>query len=276
MRQFNCIKTNSCVYIEASNNYLFDGVQGELTHKKGWVKVPTVPTRIEYTTTYPCNRRYELKYAVEGFEKVLPYEQFDEDADWASLYEYKCDQDERLTSLEFELVVIAELDNFVPINVHPKYKNYFIDELETHPVLLQEKPVFLSSEESYKIIREYIKAHINPKVARVTSDYDFCLTVSKIVEYHEKKSYKTDVSANPKKPRYEVKWKNSEIIECFKISPDRGREGVYNGYPRCEEFRGNSVKDLDNKINAYLVDLMEKINAPAKVCSCCNGKGIVE
>ena len=48
----------------------------------------------------------------------------------------------------------------------------------------------LTSQESFDIIRWYIKRNIDPKAAEMTSDYDFCLTVKKLIPLESPKEFK--------------------------------------------------------------------------------------
>jgi hypothetical protein len=114
------------------------------------------------------------------------------------LYDFKYETEEAgFESIPFEITIAEEIDGefeIVKMEHTPKYN--LLDRITTHPVLLQTKPCYLTNEESYKIIRNHVKVNINPKYAKITSDYDFCFTVEKVIELHKTYEYTVNVNAN--------------------------------------------------------------------------------
>jgi hypothetical protein len=119
-----------------------------------------------------------------------------------------------------------------------------------------------------KIIRNHIKLNIDPKYARITSDYDFCLTVEKVIS-HEPIPYSV-VMGTKRRPRNETRYRNSRSIKIFQTSP----EG-YTDYPTQKPINGLNQKDLEEKVDLYLNELMEEINKPFIECEHCNGMGVI-
>lgn len=266
------------------NGLLFDGKEPKQTYRSDWYEIDELPIKIERKLpAKDINRRYELKkgYPVSSLTpSIVSYESwFDSDGDCKyedvrGLYEYKCDkQDEGYEEVDFELNIVEEIDQEFTITKQqysPKYN--FLDEIQTHPLLLPLKPCKLSRKDSYDIIRNYIKQNIDLRYARITSDYDFCLTVSKNIELFEVEEYTVDVNAfhSRRKPKYEKRYRDTRQVKIFEVAPK-----PYNDYPVVTEFEGDSYEELLININTYLKELMVMINEPIKECECCKGRGVV-
>ncbi|WP_434786962.1 hypothetical protein [Bacillus velezensis] len=169
--------------------------------------------------------------------------------------------------------VIEEIDGELKLQSHNFNLNYnLLDRIQTHPMLLETKPCYLSREESYKIIRNHIKANINPKFARITSDYDFCLTVVKVLELCKPQEYVVDLNTMYKrrKPKLEKRFQTKREVEIYNVAPK-----AYQSYPIVEPFSGKDVEDLKGNIKKFLDDLMDKINEPLVECKCCEGRGVI-
>lgn len=253
--------------------YYFDGIKLESSFKKDWFKLNNLPTIIEIKTNdTTINSRYELK---EGFSetdltpKIIPYNEMDYDSDIRGLYILKSDKVEgKLELIDFEIEVLSEEENFYVET--PKYKGTatLLDSLSTHPALHTERPCSISSKEFYRIIRNHIKLNINPLYAKITSDYDFCLTVEKIINLAEVETY--SVNVGKRKTKLETRYRKVRSIKVFETSP----EG-YSNYPKQKQIDGLNQKDLDEKIDVYLNGLMELINKPYIDCKHCGGMGVI-
>lgn len=262
-------------------DYLYDGNKPEDTYKEDWVKLNKLPEKIE-TKVPPkqINRRYELK---EGFSatdltpKVINERYIDDESEYyevKGLYDLKYDMTETTyDEIEFDINVIEELDEGFEITEQKfNYQYNLLDRIQTHPLLLQNKPCQLSKKETYSIIRNHVKNNINPKVAQITSDYDFCFTVKKKIELSEVQEYMVDVNSMHKrrKPKFEKRYNSARSVEVFAAAPE-----PYNSYPVVEPFVGENNEDLNNKVEAYLVELMDMINEPLVDCPNCKGKGVI-
>ncbi|MGP3749700.1 hypothetical protein ACTWKA_21860 [Bacillus sp. 3A_MP1] len=286
------IKTNNCFLVSdniESKRYfnsqldelLFDGKRATETYKSDWFKLDKEPSVIEkQMPAKKINHRYELK---EGFQEtdltpqVINVSYIDEESEYyevKGLYELKFEEvPQQNEKIEFEMNVIEEIDGELKLQSHNFNLNYnLLDRIQTHPMLLETKPCYLSREESYKIIRNHIKANINPKFARITSDYDFCLTVVKVLELYKPHEYVVDINLMHKrrKPKLEKRFQTKREVEIYNIAPK-----AYQSYPIVEPFSGKDVEDLKSNIKKFLDDLMAKINEPLVECKCCKGRGVI-
>jgi hypothetical protein len=142
--------------------------------------------------------------------------------------------------------------------------------------LLHKRPCSLSSLQSYRIIRAYVKENINPKVAEITSDYDFCFDVSKKIKIkpyissYEAKKLNGKSYRPPKNISITVRDKAYKVFEMTHSSRN------YQNYTPIPGFKGDSLEDLHKNIKDYLDHLMYLINEPLEECPNCEGCGIVK
>lgn len=261
---------------------LFDGEQAKKTHKSGWWRVERVPEKVE--------RIERLHDTVVGFrlrdgispsellpENVVP-DYFDETDDgenpndiYRALYDAIVEHSpDTIVPVECEKAVIAERSaDWELLETWTGVKHGIVDQIETHPALLQDKPCSLSRKDSYDIIREHVKRHIDRDFARVSSDYDFCLVVRKHVET-EPTPYERCINPNARKPKYKTDYRSHREVIVLAIAP--------KPYEKCEvvePFMGENHKDLKEKIESYLTNLMAEINRPVKDCQHCKGAGVI-
>jgi hypothetical protein len=256
--------------------FLFDGKPPEKTQLNDWFKIADVPTKVELIRA-PTQKilGYKLKLGYAPSERLLANVDsafISENEEFGMFYERITEEIPQENELiEFDLHVIAEKDKWEPVRTDFKLKYGLIDRLTLHPVLLPERPCELSREESYKIIREYVKANINPKVAYVSSDYDFCFGVSKTIPLNESVPYQKDVSSyRARKPKYETAYQTGRKVLVYETAPK-----PYQSYPVCEPFWGENYEALKRNIDAFLKELIEKINEPLCDCPTCKGRGVI-
>jgi len=289
--------------------YLFDGKKLEETYNKNWGYTKSLPKKVEKEINQPdINHRYELidpELTSKKCPKVLIREEVAEYYDYGwnwkeeykhlqSLYKLVSDkQPNKIENIEFDITVIAEIENFqfkkgfkfealqemgykdIKINITEKNLQYqLLDKIIFHPDLLQDKKCRLSSEDSYKIIRNYIKQNINLDYAKIDPDYRFCFGVKKKIKLADQESYTIDVNLNPfgkkRKPRYETRYRKSREVTIYEIAPK-----PYQHYPTSPSFEGENWEDIEQKIKKYLEDLINKINEPLIDCKYCKGMGVV-
>jgi hypothetical protein len=148
-----------------------------------------------------------------------------------------------------------------------------INEILVDPLVLHNTPCSVDSAKTYKIIRHHIKDNIDPKVATITSDYDFCLGVEKkvkITPYQHSWEEKNSKGKSYARPRIHYKEIEHKKVKVFEMSP--GPKG-YTVYPIIEGFQGNTLADLAENIKMFLEELMYHINIPGEECECCKGAG---
>lgn len=173
-------------------------------------------------------------------------------------------------------LVIPSYDNKNPhpvdlasVTTYSELAQMLVPELAIH-----NQPCAISRDNTYKIIRNYILDNIDGKYARVTSNYDFCFTVKKIVKikpYEHKTEEKKLNGKSYARPRIKTQTITSKEIEIFEMCPSK----QYQSYTPIEGFKGDNLQDLISNMESYLQDLMEYINLPLEECSCCNGVGYV-
>jgi len=153
-----------------------------------------------------------------------------------------------------------------------------IERMLTPDFLLHTRPCSLSSKQVYQIVRAHILNNINGKVARVTSNYDFCLSVEKVIETkpYEVKTEKTKANFKSYKPPKFITTqrtsKQQKIFEMTWAGAESGGRG-YSSYPIIDGWSANSLQELYDNMKQYLEDLMQEINKPVVECQHCNGLG---
>lgn len=282
------------------------------TFNKDWFKTKDEPISVERYVAQPSiNKRYELrdkslsgslkdiykyedvfikydndysKIFVPDFEKIMP------------LYDYIEDkQSSILEPIDFEYETITKIKEIkTPEQI--TYKTYgewgkvgnritnenikadMISLIITPKVLIHEAPSYLSRKDTYDIIRAHIKDNINPKVAEITSDYDFCFTVVKKIKLAKEHVYKVDINDNffgllgrrKKKPKYETRVQKTRKVQVFEMC-----HNPYQGYTPIEPFSGENQDDLKRIIDNYLSHIISVINEPLCECDKCNGTGVL-
>lgn len=292
--------------------YLFDGKHVESTFKQGWSKLDTPPKKVTHMQSQPnINHRFVLIDESLVSEKIpleMTREQAGEVIDcqrfqwkpeyeiYQSLYLAVSDEQPRIeVNDEFDYFVLAVIDNIqepqiisYPFeesrlygqkgNIENKDVSHaIIDQIVYPAIAIHERPCQLSSKQTYNIVREYIKRNINPKSAIITSDYDFCFTVQKVIPLGTPYSYqydKNDSIFGRKKRKVEMR---SQFVEnkkmvCFEMT---STEDNYKGYTPIKSFTGINENDLKEQIDSYLETLMAYINEPMKECPHCNGVGVL-
>lgn len=278
---FTIIKTiNDGMFIKDDSNYgsnvasyFFDGEKLIQTQKDKWFKISKIPTIVQKqgSDTY-TNKRYELKagYPISDLTpQVIAYNDLDSDDEIAVLYTLKHDVVAGiLEDLDFEIEVLDEVDNFYIEK--PKFPgtSLLMSELTSHPDLIDSRPCKISSKDLYRITRDYIKANIDNKYAGITSDYNFCLTVVKNIGIDPEPYYVA--GGTKRKPTRELRYKRQRTVEAYKTSP----EG-YSSYPTISPISARNRKELDNKIQIFLEELITDINKPYVECECCKGMGVI-
>ncbi len=293
----------------------FNGKQPKLTFDKMWWYVPDEITSVEQMVSQaPINKRYELKdkeLCSERIPMVIAYDnavrEVDEDGyyvwydaykNYSSLYEFKQDeQPDALMAIDFDFEVIVELqideiDAPLAMNYNvqrtqwahegtrvfstSEIKHQIIDRIISPSILLHNKPCFLTSEQVYEILRQYIKENINPKVAHITSDYDFCFTVKKVVALSNPIERQQEIlngrGRSYKHPKYKRWHVVSREVECFEMTYSP------KNYDRYTPIPGMEAKDeyeLKEKLDKLCENTISMINEPLVDCPHCEGYGVI-
>jgi hypothetical protein len=127
----------------------------------------------------------------------------------------------------------------------------------------------------YDMTRQYILDHIDNSVAKITSNYDFCFTVKKLVPLIEPETITyQNIFASTKRERNKIHTtiKKFNEMEIFEMTHEQSR---YQGYTVIPEMHANSEAELKEKVDAWLEGLMAVINEPLCQCPHCQGTGYV-
>ena len=298
--------------VPINSNYIVNGKELKSTHHKSWfllpdemeitsIEQPVAPKREpDYYTLRDSSLFVEGKIPLNiPYSEVDGYYDCDDDWVWRNhtaiqgLYVLKYKEIAGgLQPVPFEIEYAGEVEGSINKPLETKFKisgKYQSDEVEralkdvvtyseletvlTPEFLLHEKPCVLPSKQFFNMIRSYVKDNIDRQQARVTSDYDFCFTVSKLIEIKPYEIRSEVLKANGKSyrsPKFTCRQIKTEEITVFEMTSKVDR---YNGYPVLEDIKGESLQDLYDNVKVYLETLVEKINTPIKQCECCKGKG---
>ena len=283
----------------------FNGKHSEESFCERWFIIKEKPKKIEREISQPdINHRYELidksmqsKKVPLVFSREDVSEYDSDECQWiwkeefahlCSLYKPASDkQPLKKEEIDFDFVVLMKVGKIpdptkFSYSVGEKYltitergiKHQLIDELIFPKLLLPQRPCQLSSEQTYQIVRQYVKQHINLEVAEITSDYNFCFTVKKKIPLSEPEKYQVNLNwATKRRPKMVTRYRSKRLVECFEMtySPEN-----YKGYTPIQGFEGKTQEDLKNKIDTYCKGLIDFINIPLRDCPHCKGLGVVE
>lgn len=297
---------------QISSNYIINGKELTKTHHKSWflVKGETeIKTLQQPFSSTKTPEQYLLKdsaLVVEGkIPNSIPYSEvdgyYDCDDEWVwrnysniqGLYTLQYKEIEGgLKDIEFEVIDSGNVEGSISEPLETKFKiagKYQSDEVElalkdivtyselekilTPEFLLHEKPCVLPSKQFFNLIRSYVKDNINKEQARVTSDYDFCFTVCKLITIKPYEIKREQLKQNGKSyrtPKFNHSQVKNEEVTVFEMT---SKSDNYRNYPVVDDMRGESLQDLYDNVKVYLDTLIEKINTPIKQCDCCKGKG---
>lgn len=284
----------------------FDGEIPKPSFKANWLTIPRFPQRVERKVIGEVvNRRYEIRDAEMVTAKLpavihepIPAEMIDEDGDFRyhAFYEYKYDREpDHFEEVQLEWDLVFDVEDFqmppkieftgihkwnyetVPYAINNNsIRHQELDEMIFPEVLLHNRPSSFTSKTVYDITRQYVLSHIDHSVAKITSNYDFCFEVKKIIPLHvpEKITYH-DIFARSKRERNKLRTTIKEYREhtIFEMTNLVDRYRDYTPIPAM--FAENEVA-LEKKMNEWLESLMAEINRPLCECPHCSGKGIVD
>ena len=207
---------------------------------------------------------------------------------------------ERLEEIDFEIQIIRNLEienisNPIEMKIMSYHQGNFrvkplefdlksvttwgeLEKILTPEFLLHERPCEISSQNLYKIIRTHVVQNLDRSKCKITSDYDFCFTVKRLVQVKpyvvRKEQYKgLFKSYNPSK------FKNETVtvkeVDCFEMTHDQadGNGRGYKGYTIIPALKANNLKQLSEYLKQYLDDLITNLNTPVVECEHCNGTG---
>lgn len=255
---------------------LFDGKKCTGTYQNDWYQIDKWPEKVQKVVPGgKVNYRWKLK---AGFpvSELMPEEikdnPNDEDSEYnqvSGLYTVEYDTlPEVLEDVEIEWEILADMPQFTPQNPIYTIQSNLIDKITTTPILLTERPCKVTGGELYRLLRAKLKQSIDGRYARITSDYDFSLEVKKCIAYHNPVKY-TVTEGKGRKERSVTKWQSTKEVSVLKYGD--GSKG-YGSYP--EAISADNYKELEQKVNQWLDDMLKLVNEPVKECPHCAGSGM--
>lgn len=292
MINFKVIDCKNYIYISKSDKwdydcskYLFDSKVAESTNKEAWYRLDKIPTTIlEKKLNEHINERYELKAgytATNMLPQVIKQEEIDEYEEVLGLYTYKYDLvSGGYKEIEFTIEKVYEREDFVFIPNKYNAQTDLITQIEYPEEVYQDKPCRINSTTMFKLIRNYVKAHIDTSVATIKSDYDFHFEVVKKIALAEPYGIRVDINNSFINTRRKPRWVDRMIstkevtIINFKDKPtstDYGKECRV-----APSIVGENYIDVQERVENYLSELMKQINKKYCECPNCKGWGVVE
>lgn len=246
------------------------------------------------------------------FAEALTYHPGDDDdesyfsgkyAEFGSLYSMLWEQQpdtEEFFEVEVERLRDLEIESFnapLEMKVTLKGRGDFTNEIQvtdlksiakfsdiemmlTPEFLLHTRPCSLSSEQVYKIVRQFILENLDRKQAKISSDYNFIFRVDKILHtkpYSVQREQRTPRGNSYRPPKYKnisMQTKDVPVLE-FVWTDVNGKvsHGTKGQYPVIEGWEANSLQELYDNMQTYLQDILEVLNSSMIECKSCGGKG---
>lgn len=288
-------------YHHSKIEYLyFDGQQGEPTFSRNWMRIKQFPKTIEKRLGGKrTNERYELNEPDLASEKLpisIPYENRGDYSSSVieSLYSYRYDTlPDTMETVDADIQVVLKMDNYEELMFNYEaigqfgydrrtyaitsadLKHQLLDKMIFPEICLAHRPCSLSSKQVYDITRQYILSHIDTAVAKVTSNYDFCFTVVKVIPKIEPETvFYHDMFARTKKERGKIKTSVRSYMEreIFQMTHSQSN---YQGYTAIPQITANNERELQERVDEWLETLISIINMPLQECPHCKGTGLL-
>lgn len=278
----------------------FDGKAPKESFCKNWYVIDKYPDKIEIKKEIHTNQRYEIinsNMICEKLPQIIKYKESDNfPSDIFDLYDYTYNTEEKLVLYEdYEIEVLMEIDNFKQPNkinydiitksnftetksiiTNKDVKHQLLDKIIFPEIMLHTRPCKLSSKQMFDITRQYIKENIDLSKAKITSDYDFCFAVEKIIPLIEPETVSySNIFARTKKERNKIHYKTVKYKSVAIFSMTHNQEN-YRGYTAIDSMSANNENELKEKVDTWLKGLIEIINKPLEMCPHCNGTGYLE
>ena len=284
----NATKSDTWKSISGIDKFLFNGVKGKPTFHQNWVELDSVPAKIEIIQPQ-FNKYYTLKDELNHLQYKFPVELDIVSANQFpfgvldEMYLYNNDRlDDKVEEVLFMLHDAGEFVVKDPTNFSYEISGKFnkkssigreviqhdtLATLFVPSIVVNNIPCSISGEHLYDIIRQHINANINHDVARITSDYDFCFTVQKVIKLEEPITvFKVDAKGKKKQHI-----KTERLVPIFEMSPN-----AYQDYTPVPSISANNEEELKGKIDDIISNIMSHINKREFECPCCKGRGSVD
>lgn len=305
------VKRKSNYAYETFENFIINGTTMKGTvHKQGWycieseitsVKiVKAVPAQIvSYVLINPELQSYKIPLRIPATCKS-----YDEDDDYKFVGEFEgldslytaevAEPTSEIIDVDFSVIDMGEyvISNpndltkreinaikhtcVIPIDLTGITSYDEIVKLITPEFAMHDAECYLTSQQLYKIIRTFVNNNYDRQQAVITSDYDFCFTVKKLVKckpFEHSIFTATGKRGNLKEKKVTKEHKEVEVFEMTWDKADQGRP--YGKYTAIKPIKAKSLQDLYDRVTDYLQDLIALINTPVEECPHCNGTGAI-
>lgn len=148
-----------------------------------------------------------------------------------------------------------------------------VDSLIYPDIALPAKACALTGDQLYKIIRHHVKSNIDGRHAKITSDYNFCFGVSKLLAITPESRTYDARTGRQRTPRYKTYVISNREVSVFEMTPPSEN---YKGYTPVQGIKASSHAELKKKLDLMLEELMNVINKPLESCKTCDGTGVVD
>lgn len=284
-------------------NYYFNGEKPERTFYPNWLKISKFPEKVEKLISGKRkNERYRIlnpDAVSKAYPEEIPYKESKNYDEYVLDSLYKLEYDEVEPYMEditkdFTIVKLMKIDNFKEAEsisfegvqrlsfkdvkyeiTNANVQHSLIDKMIFPEVLLHNCVSKFTSKQMYDITRNYIRNNIDSKYAKITSDYDFCFEVRKLIPLPEPEAITyQNIFARTKKERERIRTSIKRYNESliFSMTNDIDK---YQKYPIIPEMVANSESELKEKVNKWLEGIISEINKPLVVCPHCHGNGVI-
>lgn len=299
----DCVKTSgyeSTYHSSKISHLFFDGEKAERTFAPNWMRIKQFPKTIEQVRSGEVvNARYELKEPDLASEKLpisIPLESRENYSGniIETLYSYKYDTlPPTMEAVDADIQMVLKLSDYIEPSLEyeaigkfgwdertyaitsANVKHQLFDKLLFPEICLAHRPCSLSSKQVYDITRQYVLTYIDKATAKITSNYDFCFTVKKIVPMVEPETVTFhNMFARTKKERAKIRTAIKSFTE-HEIFQMTHAESNYQGYTAIPGVVAKSEAELKEKMDEWLSTLIKIINAPIQECPHCKGTGLL-
>lgn len=247
-------------------NYLMNGKEIEKTFKDYWYISKNEPKQLQEKDKIKVNERWELKNK-ELYNETIPLivdehtkEKYNSLIQ-SDLYNYSYDEKEILKDIPLNVISFTEINEDIPFDYETivetsdgwcckRKTKYLIERVEYSiqdnclvPEMIKDltKPCILPKKILYDILTDYIKRNIDRNVAKITSEYSFCIRIEDI-----------------RNGRKILEWEND-----------------YDKRYTLNNLYASNFKELTEKLDKMKEDVINYINK-RHICECCNGTGFAD
>ena len=140
------------------------------------------------------------------------------------------------------------------------------------PLALHLRPCSLSTDDMFRIVRQHVRENIDGRYARISSDYDFCFRVEKVIpikSFVKRVEIKTASGKRYSRPRFNETLVDRKEMPIFEMTNSK----QHGSYTVIAGITADSLTSMVEQVRLYLDELMAVLNAPVVECEHCAGTG---